>query len=75
MTASQLPEPPTCACGKVRYQSKRHAKAAIRRFQGRVGRLHPYKCAGGFWHVGHMPPNLTAGQVARREFVDKVVER
>lgn len=58
-----------CACNKVRYASKRRAKLAIRQFEGRRGRLHAYRCEAGFWHIGHMPPKLTAGKVDRRVFV------
>lgn len=62
------------ACGgKIEYLDKRSAKLAIRRMKGRNGRLNAYPCpsrpegAGPVWHIGHPPPDLTAGEVARDE--------
>lgn len=42
-------------CGKRRYITKADAKRAIRRFEGREGRLNAYRC-GDAWHLGH--PNF-----------------
>jgi hypothetical protein len=54
-------------CGKQRYETKRDAKAHSRRIKGRrSGRLHPYKC-GGYWHFGHMPARVTAGDKTRNQ--------
>jgi hypothetical protein len=59
-----------CACGKVRYGTKRLAKAAIKRFQPRDGRLNAYRCAGGFWHIGHLPKDVSRGRIARSDIFD-----
>lgn len=43
-----------CACGKVRYSSRRAARRAARRAPGGPdGRMHAYECVPGVWHVGH----------------------
>lgn len=61
----------TCsACGgKVRFLTKHAAKVTIRRMMGRQGRLNAYRCPEDqhFWHIGHPPAILTAGEVARQE--------
>lgn len=55
--------------GKSRFLSKSAAKLCIRRMKGREGRLNAYRCPedGVFWHLGHPPKELTAGEVARAE--------
>jgi hypothetical protein len=40
-----------CACGKVRYPTRRHARRAARMVSGRTGRMRAYRCDGGFWHL------------------------
>ena len=59
-----------CSCGKIRFLDKASAKLAIRRLEGRDGRLHPYKC-GHFWHIGHPPSRLTAGRISRADLDEK----
>lgn len=54
------------ACGKLRLLTKDDAKKALRRMNGRKGRLHAYPC-GAFWHVGHPPRDLVAGRATRDE--------
>jgi hypothetical protein len=56
-----------CTCGKVRYLTKADAKAAIRHMKGREGRLNAYRCASGFWHIGHLPALVRKGQISRSE--------
>ena len=52
-------------CGnKVRYQDRAAAKRAIRRLQGRDGRLRAYPCSWCPWfHIGH--PDEGARMAAR----------
>lgn len=63
----------TCLCGKRCYQSKRDARTAARQLRGRDGRLDVYRCDHDdrYWHIGHQPPPITLGQVARRDWVSK----
>jgi GH24 family phage-related lysozyme (muramidase) len=56
-----------CTCGKIRYLTKSHAKAAVRRMKGRVGRLNAYRCPAGFWHIGHLPKDVTKGRISREQ--------
>jgi hypothetical protein len=59
-----------CACGKVRYGTKREAKRRIRRFLGRKGRLNAYRCPTGLaWHIGHLPRPVTTGEISRDEIL------
>lgn len=53
-------------CGKVRFRSKSEAKRYIRRMKGRDGRMQAYRC-GDFWHIGHPPRALVAGDISRDE--------
>lgn len=53
----------TCACGKVRYVSRREARAAARE-QRRFGRMSAYQC-GASWHLGHLPKNVIKGKADR----------
>lgn len=56
----------SCGCNKVRFTSKRLAKACIRGFQRRKGRLNAYRCPDSpFWHIGHPPAALVAGIIQR----------
>lgn len=57
-----IPWGPRCSCGKVKFLSKRDAKAWAKRFPGE--RLSPYRC-GDFWHLGHLPPAVRAGHLGR----------
>lgn len=60
----------TCPnCGKRRYYDRRTARAAARRTPGR-GRLNAYRC-GDFWHLGHLPPGVTAGQDSRDDLAPR----
>lgn len=56
-------------CQKVRYRSRKAAKAAIRRMStvGRDGKLKVYGCDGWF-HIGHQPSVITRGEVDRRSY-------
>lgn len=58
-------------CGKIRYKTRKAAKAAIRRITarrgGRDGRLYVYTCDGWF-HFGHQPSIITRGEVDRASF-------
>lgn len=58
-----------CA-GKIRYQSRKAAKLAIRRMRGRDhdGRLNAYLCSWclTFWHIGHFHPNARKHAQQRR---------
>lgn len=49
-----------CACKKRAYSSRARAREVVRRMRGTGespqnshGRLMPYRCEGGEWHVGH----------------------
>lgn len=62
--------PVECTCDKVRYITKQAAKTAVRRLQRRdrrVGRLHAYRCDAGFWHIGHLPKDVSTGLITRDE--------
>lgn len=58
-----------CSCNKIRYRDKHGAKHAISTMRGRVGKLRPYRCAGGFWHIGHTPAALVEGRVSRAQLI------
>jgi len=51
-------------CGKVRYLSRKDAKAAHRRLHPGTP-LHVYRC-GDAYHLGHLPFVVERGQVDRR---------
>lgn len=53
-------------CGKVRYLTRDAAKKVARRFRHRKGRLNAYQC-GNFWHLGHLPKDVTAGRMSRAD--------
>lgn len=46
-------------CGKIRYRSRKHAKAMARRLHPNA-HLSPYKC-GDYWHFGNLPKAVKAG--------------
>jgi len=55
----------TCACHKRAYRTRALARAGIRSLKAGGqhlvndrGRLHPYRCDGGLWHLGHAPLQL-----------------
>lgn len=62
----------TCTCGKVRFFDRRSAKRRIRALQGRVGRLHAYRCPDGAdcWHIGHLPQRVRNGAVDKDAWLD-----
>lgn len=70
MTGSVNPQPEsraiwsTCPrCGKRRYPTRRVARRQARRlYPG--DRLSAYPC-GTFWHVGHLPDSVKAGEETR----------
>lgn len=55
----------TCtACGKRNYRNRDHAKRAAR--HDSLTGLRPYRCVEtGTWHLGHLPPDVIAGNVTR----------
>jgi hypothetical protein len=56
-----------CSCGKLRYASRKDARAVARK-------AHPgehmsaYEC-GGYFHIGHIPGAIKNGWVDRRNYV------
>jgi len=40
-----------CACGKIRFLTRKHARQEARRFRRTRGKLRAYRCDGGFWHL------------------------
>lgn len=63
----------TCICGKRAYTTKADAKRAARQVRGRKGRLDVYRCDHDprYVHLGHQPPPITEGRVARGDWVSK----
>lgn len=57
-----IDEGPCPDCGKLRYRSRKRAKAAARSrsYQG----INAYQC-GDFWHFGHLPKWISDGTVER----------
>jgi hypothetical protein len=54
----------TCPdCGKVRYLSRRHARARARVIKDGT-HMNAYRC-GDFWHLGHLPDAVRTGQATR----------
>lgn len=54
-------------CGKLRYATRAAAKKGIKSIRGAGrsgGHLNAYKC-GEFWHIGHLPPSVAAGEETR----------
>lgn len=65
----------TCVCGKRCYDSKAEAKRAARQIRGkRGGRLDVYRCDHDrrYWHIGHPPPALSRGEIARADVVSQI---
>jgi hypothetical protein len=56
-----------CSTGKHRYATKDHAKRVAKRLRGR-GRMGAYRCqVCGWWHIGHLRPDVVAGDTSRAE--------
>lgn len=53
------------ACGKIRYFTRRGAKAAARRAHPGDHGLRPYQC-GTYWHYGHMDPRVARGEITKQ---------
>lgn len=55
--------------GKVRYWSRKDARAALRRLKGAgraEGHLQPYICDYcGHFHLGHIPPEVSRGEIEK----------
>lgn len=61
-----IPPTVTCACGKVGYLCRRDAKHIARQL-GHRG-LSTYRCPdSGYWHLGHLPKRVIAGEMSRDE--------
>lgn len=57
-------------CGKVRYLSRSIARKVAKNLnRRRPGHLNAYRC-GSFWHVGHLPSAVIAGDLSRAEIDD-----
>lgn len=54
-----------CACGKLRYTSRKRARAAARVKHPGM-HLAAYRC-GPYWHLGHLPQAAKCGLRARDE--------
>lgn len=50
-------------CGKLRYLSRRHARARARVIKDGT-HMNAYRC-GDFWHLGHLPPSVRTGDATR----------
>lgn len=64
-----LPRDRSCT-GKVRFSSRKLARAARRQMQGqgqgREGHISPYMCEHcEFWHLGHLSPSVFRGVIAK----------
>lgn len=56
-------------CGKLRFISRSAAKRGIRQMRGAGrgrGQLNAYQC-GDFWHIGNLPPSVSAGDESRAD--------
>ncbi len=62
-----------CECGKLRYESRKHAKQVARKI-GHQG-LSTYACRldPAWFHLGHLPVGVKAGTMARSEIQPKQV--
>ena len=60
-----------CVCGKLRYESRKHAKQVARKI-GHRG-LSTYVCREDppWVHLGHLPRSVKAGDTARAEISDR----
>ena len=58
--------------GKRRYSDRKRAKSArgrTRQHDSSKGRLNVYRCDFcGFFHLGHLPPEVRNGEVDKREW-------
>lgn len=59
-------------CGKRCFETKSDAKRVVRRLRDR-GRMHAYRC-GLYWHIGHLPARVVAGDKPRAEIKPKTRE-
>lgn len=52
-------------CGKKQWLSRADARTMAKRMPfGKGIGLHPYRC-GDFWHLGHLPRAVIAGDITR----------
>ena len=57
----------TCGTtGKRCFWTKREAKRVARLVRRKADRMSAYQC-GDHWHIGHLAPDVLAGEVDRRE--------
>lgn len=63
-------------CKKIPYERRRGAVRARRRQPGKKG-LRPYRCPTcGYWHLGHLPAAIIAGDVGRGDvYPGRLVDR
>lgn len=55
---TDLGECPTC--GKIRYTSRKRAKAVARTIFPTAQHLSEYRC-GNYWHIGNLPRSVIRG--------------
>jgi len=53
-------------CGKLRYPTRKVAKAVARRLSHRG--TNEYRC-GDYWHIGHLPTAVRRGTISRDALV------
>jgi len=51
-------------CGKIRFTTRRAAKAYLRRRFPKQ-QMSAYPCTGGYFHVGHTPKRIRRGEDQR----------
>lgn len=62
---------------KKRFHTKKEAKQALlsvwvkHRRGGRSGRLQPYRCECGSWHLGHLAAEVISGLLTRADVYPK----
>lgn len=68
VTSSNFTGGARCAdCGKIRFLTRKAAKHAAKNLnRRRPGHLNAYQC-GEFWHIGHLPAAVIAGNRTRAE--------
>ncbi len=61
-------------CGKVRYLTRAIARKVAKNLnRRRPGHLNAYRC-GAFWHLGHLPSAVIAGDQTRDD-LDTIPKR
>jgi len=58
-------------CGKVRFTSRKDARAAGRRLKHTGDPLSAYRC-GDYWHIGHLPTDIRRGVRSRDQMTPAI---